>query len=1182
MACPNCGAETRPNQKFCAECGLSLARACASCGTPYEGSPKFCAECGATLTASVPSAATAGVAISSNGPAQLGPDQHSSSTAERKLVSVLFADLVGFTASAESRDAEAVREQLTEYFGVAQEIISRYGGTVEKFIGDAVMAVWGTPISHEDDAERAVRGALELVSAVGRLRSAGEAIQARAGVLTGEAAVTIGATNQGMVAGDLVNTASRLQSIAAPGSVLVGQETFRSASRAIAFEPVGEQDLKGKTAPVPAYRAVRVVAQRGGAGRADQLEAPFLGRDAELQLVKDLFHATSRENRPRLVSVIGQAGIGKSRLTSEFLNYIDGIKQRVLWHQGRSPAYGEGITFWSLGEMVRSRVGLLELDDAETSRTKLGEYLETIVSDESERRWMAPKLEQLLGVSEADAGGREELFAAWRTFFERVAGDETALLVFEDLHWADAGLLDFIDHLLEWSRGTSLYIVTLARPELLERRPTWGAGQRSFTSISLDPLPDSIIREILASLVPGLPEAVATQITERAEGIPLYAVETVRMLLQDGRLEAVDGAYRPVGDLSTLAVPSTLHALIAARLDALDATDRSLLQQASVLGQTFTMSGLAAISSQPADLEERLAALVRRELLTHDTDPRSPERGQFGFVQALVHDVAYNTLSKRDRKVLHLAAGEHFVSLNDEEIVDATAMHFLDAYRSAPDDPDAASTGARAAELLQRAAERATMLGSHEQSVRYLELALEITSDPVGQAQMLARAGAASGSAGKYEMAESFGRRALEAARTGRDLPSEARTLAELGRILATSGRPALAISEITHGLNRFDAVADDPAMVPLWAALSRAYMLHNDYEPAVQWADRALPLAERLDMVSETADLLNTRATALSYGGRIREGIAGLRGVLALADSYDLTYAALRARINISGALGAEDPRDAWEIGVAGLADGKRTGQRDLLVTLSANAAQMGIKIGEWQTAAAVLAEAGAMELDPADRFIIQAIQIMLNALRGEQYEALLQEATEFAGGSDEPQIASQLESARGWVALVEGRYLDAHSAAQRSLMLVRAAMNDDMPVAARSALWAGDLELARGAATELRASGIHGRAIHTSLLGIEAGVAALEGRMEEAVSAYRDAQRRWRDLSVWFELALSELDLIRLVGGERPEIDAAATEAREIFTRLGTPTFLRHLDEAMGLGRLDPVSVNRATPIP
>jgi class 3 adenylate cyclase/Tfp pilus assembly protein PilF len=297
--------------------------------------------------------------------------------AERRLISVLFADLVGFTTLSESRDAETVRELLSRYFEVASDIIGRYGGTIEKFIGDAVMAVWGAPAAHEDDAERAVRSALDLVEAVRRLGLDVDGdLKLRAGVLTGEAAVTLGATNQGMVAGDLVNTASRLQSIAPPGTVLVGEATFHAASGAIAFEPAGEQVLKGKESPVPAYRALRVVAKRGGAGRSEQLEAPFVGRAPELRMLKDFHAATAAERRPRLVSIMGQGGIGKTRLIWEFQKYIDGVTEVVYWHQGRSPAYGEGISFWALAEMVRSRAGIVEPDDAATSRSKLAAALE--------------------------------------------------------------------------------------------------------------------------------------------------------------------------------------------------------------------------------------------------------------------------------------------------------------------------------------------------------------------------------------------------------------------------------------------------------------------------------------------------------------------------------------------------------------------------------------------------------------------------------------------------------------------------------------------------------------------------------------------------------------------------------------------------------------------------------------
>jgi len=1104
----------------------------------------------------------------SEGPAPLPPEIVAASTvSERKLVSVLFADLVGFTALSEARDAEAVREQLTEYFGVAQEIVNRYGGSVEKFIGDAVMAVWGTPVAHEDDAERAVRAALELVDAVGHLGHDGKMLQARAGVLTGEAAVTLGASNQGMVAGDLVNTASRLQSVAPPGIVVVGESTRHSAESAIVFEPLGEQELKGKISPVPAYRAVRVVAQRGGVGRGEQLEAPFMGRDSELRLIKDLFHAAPRERRPRLVSIIGQAGIGKSRLAWEFLKYIDGIKMRVLWHQGRSPAYGEGISFWALAEMVRSRVGLLELDDASTTRAKLAQALETYVPDEAERRWMAPRLEQLLGMADSEAGGRDDLFAAWRTFFERVAGENTLVMVFEDLHWADQGQLDFIDHLLEWSRGSAIYIITLARPELLERRPNWGAGQRSFTSLALEPLPDEVIREILASLVPGLPEQTVAQIVGRAEGIPLYAVETVRMLLQDGRLELENGVYRPIGDLSTLAVPATLHALIAARLDALDASDRSLLQYASVLGQTFTLPGLQAVTGQGDDLEARLHALVRRELLTLDTDPRSPERGQYGFVQALVRDVAYGTLTKRDRKVVHLAAGEHFESLQDDEIIDATAAHYLDAYRSAPDDADADQIRSHAAELLQRAAVRASALGSHEQAVRFLELAIEVTADAEHQSQLLRRTGEAAGMAGRYDVAETYLRRALIAAREAGHKPSEALAIAALGRLLATGAQPAAAIEEISKALPDLAGLEDDASIVAVWGALSRAYMLHGDNVPSVEWADRALPLAERMDMVPEIADILNTRATALGFGGRVRESVAGLRGVLEMSTSYSLPNAVLRARINLSSILTVEDPKHGWRIGAEGFEDAKRAGTVEMMATMGANAAEAALHIGEWESAESILAELLAVDLAPSDRFVADSYHCVSEALRGRPYDAGLARSETFGQSSPEPAVIAQLHSVKGWIALAEGRFEDAHREALAGVAANPGIALTDLPVAARAALWGGIPEQAGDAAARLRSQGSHGRAINAHLSGIDGGVAAAAAQTEDATVAYRDAMRQWRDMEAWFDLALCELDFVRFVGGESPDVMAAADEARTIFTRLGAPGFLRRLNESVGL---------------
>src|SRR4051794_11625801 len=679
MECAACGTANDADSRFCTECGAPLAQVCPNCSTPYKPGSKFCGGCGAAL-AGAPAAAAE--TTPSAGPA-LAPG------AQRRVVSVLFADLVGFTTISQHRDAEEVRELLTRYFDTARIAVERHGGLVEKFIGDAVMAVWGSETAHEDDAERAVRAGLELVDAVAALGAElGVGLSARAGVLTGEAAVTVGATAQGLVAGDLVNTASRLQSSAEPGTVLVGEATYQAASDAITFEPQGEISVKGRDEPVATWRALRVVGQRGGSGRPGRPEPPFAGRDEELRLIKELLHVTARERRARLVSITGIGGIGKSRLIWEFLKYVDGLSDDVFWHQGRCPAYGEGVTFWALGEMVRMRAGIAESDEPGQSRHKLEAMLDQYVVDADERRWTEPRLAHLLGLDDAPAGGREELFSAWRSLFERIAEHGTTVMVFEDLHWADAGLLDFIESILEWSRSSGILVVTLARPELLDRRPTWGAGQRNYTALHLDPLSEAPMTELVTGFVSGLATEDASRIVARAEGVPLYAVETIRMLADTGVLAADGPTYAVVGDIGALDVPGSLHALIAARLDVLPAEDRELLRDAAVLGTSFTPQGLATIRGEAAEqIEPRLRALVRKEFLTQDTDPRSPERGHYGFLQGLIREVAYGTLSKADRRRKHVAVAKHYESLDDDELAGVVASHYLEALRATPDGP---------------------------------------------------------------------------------------------------------------------------------------------------------------------------------------------------------------------------------------------------------------------------------------------------------------------------------------------------------------------------------------------------------------------------------------------------------------------------------------------------------------
>ena len=726
VTCTSCGAENPAGQKFCGECGHALAAVCSSCGAANPPGQRFCGECGTALGAIAASPTR----------------EPAAPAAERRLVSVLFADLVGFTTASEGRDAEETRELLSRYFETARTLVERYGGTVEKFIGDAVMAVWGTPVAQEDDAERAVRAALDLVAAVPALDPA---LQARAGVLTGEAAVTLGAEGQGMVAGDLVNTASRIQSAADPGTVLVGEATKRASEAAIAYEDGGEHELKGKSESAHLWRALRVVANRGGEGRASTLEAPFVGRDREFRLVKDLFHASGDDKRATLATVVGVAGIGKSRLAWELEKHIDGLADVVWWHRGRCLAYGEGVAFWALAEMVRMRARIAEDEPEETAMAKLTAAVEEQISDHGEREWVEPLLRHLLGLGERPQIERADLFSAWRLFFERMSDTAPVALVFEDLHWADTALLDFIEHLLEWSRARPIFVLALMRPELLERRPDFGAHGRSAARLALEPLDDDAMDALLDGLVPGLPDDVRTQIRDRADGIPLYAVETVRMLLDRGALTRDGDTLRVAGSLEDLDVPETLHALIAARLDGLEPEERQLIQQAAVLGKTFGASGVAGLSGvNEESVAPVLERLVRKELLTIDADPRSPERGQYGFLQALVQRVAYETLARRERGRLHRAAASYLerdAGIDADEIAEVIAAHHRDAFEADPDGPESAESRRAACAWLERAGERAASLGAPEDGQRAFDDAAAIAEEPPERARLLEQAG---------------------------------------------------------------------------------------------------------------------------------------------------------------------------------------------------------------------------------------------------------------------------------------------------------------------------------------------------------------------------------------------------------------------------------------------------------
>ncbi len=718
MTCATCASSQPEGKRFCADCGAPLTSVCPTCGSPAVPGARFCGDCGAPVAVIAPGSHFAGPGIPA--PPGVGADGSATAVAERRVCSILFCDLVGFTSLSESRDPEQVRELLSRYFDESRTLIERYGGTVEKFIGDAVMAVWGTPVAREGDAERAVRAAFELVTRVAELGEeiGATGLAARAGVVTAEVAVTLGAVGQGMVAGDAVNTAARVQAAAGAGSCLVDEGTWRATRGSIAFSPAGEHELKGKVGTTPLWRADRIVSGTGGKQRIDGLEARMFGRDAELRLIKELFHACADRKSARLVSVVGAAGVGKSRLGWEFEKYVDGLVSFVSWHRGRCLSYGEGVAFWALAEMVRQRLDIAEEDASTIARAKLDAGLDRYVPEATDRVYVRPRLARLLGIADEpdQPFGREELFAGWRVFFERLADIDPVVMLIEDVHYGDAGLFDFIEHLLDWAHGVPIFVLTFARPEVEERRPGWGSARPNATSLTLEPLDALAMQTMLDDLVMGMPADAKVAIAAQAEGIPLYAVETVRMLMDRDVVQPIDGVYRLVGDIGELSVPDSLQSLLAARLDALDPESRRLVADAAVLGTSFPAEALTAVSGMPdAEVRRILAELVRKEVLAVRADPLSPERGHYGFTQTMFRQVAYDTQSRRERKARHLQVAEHLSRVfpdQGEEVAEVVAEHVLDALRAVPEDPDVPDLRLRGCELLDRAGQRALAVGA--------------------------------------------------------------------------------------------------------------------------------------------------------------------------------------------------------------------------------------------------------------------------------------------------------------------------------------------------------------------------------------------------------------------------------------------------------------------------------------
>ena len=644
---------------------------------------------------------------------------------------MLFADLAGFTSRSEQLDVEDVQGFLDPYQQMLRRQVESKGGMVAKSTGDGVMALFGALVAHEDDAERAVRCAIAIRDAM--TQESEDDLHVRVGVTTGEALVSHGAGGDVDAIGDVVNTAARLESAAPTDGVLVDEFTYRATSRAIRYEELEPVAVKGKSERVPVWQALEprsIVPEQARLGGL-----PLVGRDAEAHMLRHALERSRREPSTQLVTIIGEPGIGKTRLVEELREYVESIPELLTWRRGRSLSYGEGIAFWALGEMVKSQAGILESDEAAVAEAKLAEAADAVLVDERVRDWVVRRLRALVGLETAmptaGEGGRGEAFGAWRRFFEALAEEGPTVLVFEDLHWADDALLDFVDLLADRAGAVPLLIVCTARPELLERRQHWGGGKTNATTISLTPLSPDDTARLVGELLhqPLLPAEVQQALLERAEGNPLYAQEYVRMLQDRGLLAQGDGGWALTGRVEGL--PESIHGIIAARLDTLTADERGLLQDAAVVGRTAWLGAVQALTERSAwAAEELLYGLERKQLLQRVRRSSVQGETEFAFAHSLTRDVAYAQIQRADRAAKHEAAAAWIERLGSgredkSELLADHYQHALTLRRQLGE--DTTSLVPRALEAFTEAARQAEALHAYGAAARLYHAALELT-----------------------------------------------------------------------------------------------------------------------------------------------------------------------------------------------------------------------------------------------------------------------------------------------------------------------------------------------------------------------------------------------------------------------------------------------------------------------
>jgi class 3 adenylate cyclase/tetratricopeptide (TPR) repeat protein len=861
ITCPSCGSENRADAKFCSECGYRFAPA------------------GGLLE-------------------------------ERKVVTVVFCDLVGSTARAERADPEDVRAELSAYHEHVRHELERHGGTVEKFIGDAVVAVFGAPVVHEDDPERAVRAALAIRDWA--LEEGG--LDLRVAVNTGETLVSVGArpeAGEGLVAGDVVNTAARLQAAAPVNGVLVGAATRRATERAIDYRPRDAVEAKGKQEPVPVWEALSARSLYG----VDvdlQPRTRLVGRRRELDQLLDSLARARAEREPQLVTIVGVPGMGKSRLVQELSTAVADDPDLIRWRQGRSLPYGQGVSYWALGEMVKGEAGILESDTTDVARSKLHEAVAAVLAGQ-DVEWIESMLRPLVGLAEHASGAdrRGEAFAAWRRFLESLADQRPTVLVFEDLHWADDGVLDFVDSLVDWATDVPLLVVATARPELLARRPAWGGGKPNAATLSLAPLSESETAELVHAILERsvLPAGVQAAVLARAGGNPLYAEEFARMVSEQG----------PGVREEDLRLPESLQGLISARLDALTRDEKGLLQEAAVVGKVFWRGVLTTGGRQ--GLDAALHALERKEFVRRERRSSVAGEDQYAFRHVLVRDVAYDQLPRAVRAERHRQVAEWIERrVRAEDAAELLAHHYLSALEYSRalgrDDSELAD---RARGALREAGRRAVALNAFASAARFFDLAVELTPEDDVEWALLALERA---EASTYVdlTNDQLLLRARERLLAG-DVHDAARAELVLGEYAWLRGDRTVADDYLRAAEALASEMTDGHARLRVLATVSRFAMLDDEYDHAITIGRQGLELAEALGRDDMRAHVLNSIGVARVSRGD-RDGLVDLersREIARVVNAPEYLRACgnLGSVLGIEGQLGraAELHREALEV---------------------------------------------------------------------------------------------------------------------------------------------------------------------------------------------------------------------------------------------------------------------------